>query len=567
VYEGKDMKICLVSCPQWSALAPPYNISLISSILKNGGNETKIIDLNIECYNYLKNVDENNYWDGRNYFHWTEQYFKKELLPKINNLIDKTVNEIIEYNPEFVGVSIYQTNLECVKVLIKKIKRLNNNIKIMAGGPTCFNMYNVQMDRIGIDLLFTGEVDNILNEAIDEYPTKKIYSSEKRINLNELPFADYDGYDLETYIEPYTISMEASRGCVAKCAFCMETCFWSYRSKTADRILEEMKYYKNRYNVKYIRFNDSLINGNMKEFKKLVYSLAEEKIGVRWGSYIRIDKRMDNEFFKKLKESNSSFLSFGVESGSQKVLNDMRKGIEIDEIEQNLKDSKQFSLKAQVNWIVGFPTETYYDYLLSLAFVYNNRENIWQICPGMTCGIGPNSDLRLNPERYDIIPGVYWGSYATKNFENTIIHRFIRLKLFHIFLDMLNVFNGQYHTKIKQEYTYKGTIKKTRIDYNSYIDFSYLYDGSFESSLICEYMSFFWCVYKISNEFNMDIRFNHGEDKKEFGNDIVRPYNAKIDFQIDSNSNWVLNVNHSLSEEIIFNNKIQLKGNIDNAKV
>lgn len=561
------MKVLLISCPQWSNLTPPYNLSLLSSILKNGGHETNIIDLNIECYHHLMSIDKNDYWQGNNYFHWLAPQFKNNLLPKLNDLLDRAVDKIIKYDPEFVGVSIYETNFECVKVLIEKIKAVNKNIKIMAGGPQCFNMDDVTRNMVGIDLLFTGEADNIVNKAIEEYNAPKTYMSQRGIVLNDLPFADYDSYDLNNYIEVNGISMEASRGCVAKCSFCMETCFWSFRSKTAERLLQEIKYYKEKYNISYVRFNDSLINGNIKEFKKFVYGLAEEKLGVRWGSYIRIDKRMDNEFFKKIKESNNSFLSFGVESGSQKVLYDMKKGIEIKEIEQNLKDSKQHGLKSQINWIIGFPTETCHDYLLSLAFVYNNRKNIFQLCPGMTCGIGANSDLRLNPKRYDLIQEWPWKSFTTKDFKNTIIHRFIRLKFFHIFLDMLNIDNGQYHSKIKQEYDYKGTIQDIIIDYDSCVDFSYLDDGTFESSLICEYMSFFWCVYKISNEFKMNVRFNQDEDRKEFGDTIVRPYNANIDFQINNDSNWSLNISHSLSEQVIFDNKIHLKGNINNATI
>jgi len=557
------MKIVLISCPQWSVLYPPYNISLISSILKKERHDVKIIDLNIECYHHLLKTTGENYWEGRNYFYWSRFYFKDHLLPKIETLLDKTVNEIIKFDPEYVGFSIYGTNIECVSVLIKKIKESNPVIKIMSGGPESFHIDDGRRKFLGIDLLFTGEADNILNKAISEYPLNKIYKDETPTDLNTLPFADYDDYDLSQYIEPQSISMESSRGCIAKCSFCMETCFWKYRSKNPDVILKELKYYKNKYNIKHARFNDSLVNGNIKEFKNFIHKLAEEKFKVTWGGYIRIDKRMDNDFFKKMKESGANFLSFGVESGSQKVLNDMRKGIKIEEIEQNLNDSKEYNLQSQINWIIGFPTETYIDYFLSLIFVYNNRKNIWQICPGMTCGIGPKSDLMLNPDRYDISKNYTFGGFVTKDGRNTIIHRFIRLKLFHIFLDILNISNGQYHSNIKNDYSFKGEINDIRLDYNNTLDFSYLIDSHLESSILCEYMSFFFALSKISNPFEIRIKFNHELDRKEFGNNIVRPYNSDFKFKIDKNLNWILIGNHSLVEGDSFNKNIHLNGIFD----
>lgn len=558
------MKIVLVSCPQWSVLCPPYNLSLISSILQSNGHEVKVIDLNVECYHHLKSGED--YWEGKNYFCWLGNNFRNIILPKIEHLIDNTVYNVVKLKPDFVGVSLYSTNTEFVKVFIQKIKEKDSEIKIMAGGPECFNYCDEKRKFVGIDLLFTGEADDIVNEAVENYPKYIICKNENVVDLNTLPFADYKDYDLLKYLKPNSISMEASRGCIAKCSFCMETCFWSYRYKNADRLIEEIRYYKKLYDLKSIRFNDSLINGNIKQFKKFVYSLAEEPYKVRWSSYIRIDGRMDNSLFKKMKETGADFLSFGVESGSQKVLDDMKKGIKISEIEQNLRDSKEYDLASQLNWIIGFPTETYIDYFLSLIFIYNNRKNISQLCPGMTCGVGPKSDLKNNPGKYGIIEDPAWSSFITTNFENTIIHRFIRLKLFHIFLDILDVPNGQYHPRIKEDYKYEGVIKDLLINYDDIPTFKSK-NKSFQSTLIFEYMALFWALYKISGNFKIDINFNSTKDKERFGDQIVNSYNSKTIFEVDKNKNWNLKLTHSLNEHFKFDDTLNLSGNLTNIEL
>jgi len=553
-------RVALVSCPNWSQSCPPYNLSLLSGILKHNNYESKVFDLNIECFNYLLNEKE-NYWKGNNYFYWIAANFEKEILPKIETVINETVQTILNYKPDVVGFSVYETNVECVKYVINKIKSINESIQIMIGGPHCFEM---RSNMLNVDFLFNGESETAILDALNSETssTVKFFKNKESIKLDELPFANYDDYDLSKYNDPYSIAMEASRGCVAKCSFCLETHFWLYRSKTAKTLINEVKYYKEKYNVKHIRFNDSLVNGNLKEFKKFIELLSQEKLGIRWEGYARINKNMDLDFMKTLKKSGNNYLSFGVESGSQKVLDDMNKGIKLYEIEQNLEDAKNAKIKSQLNWIIGFPTETTIDYSYSLAFVFNNRENIWQLCPGMTCGIGSSSDLGKNRKKYNIKDGRFWRGFATEHFTNTAINRFIRLKLFHIWLDILNINNGQYHNNIKNEYNIKFLNKKNnkRIDYNDCIDFRYLNKDNFESSLYSEYMSFFWIIYQAYGSYEMDVSFDYIRDKEEFGSSIVNPYYSKANFSINDNGEWTFSINHTLKELIIFDVNIEIKG-------
>ena len=250
--------------------------------------------------------------------------------------------------------------------------------------------------------------------------------------INEIPTPDYDDYDLSSYKLQGGISLEASRGCIAKCAFCIETHYWSYRSKKADVIVAEMKKCIEKYGASHFRFNDSLVNGNIKEFRRLVDILCEEKLGVTWDAYARIDGRMDLEFMKKIKESGNRHLSYGVETGSQKILDDMKKGITVEEVEQNLKDGFEADVLAHINWMVGFPTETPLDHMHSLAFLFNTNHYMNSISPGMTCGIGDKAELQMHGERFNVDETYYWGNWVTKDFSNTAPHRWIRLKCTHI---------------------------------------------------------------------------------------------------------------------------------------
>jgi radical SAM superfamily enzyme YgiQ (UPF0313 family) len=433
----------------------------------------------------------------------------------------------------------------------------------MIGGPQCFSTKQNDIYLNMTDFLFTGEAERKILDVVSGKHKEKVVENTEIINLNDLPIPDYKGTDFNKY-DGKGVSLEFSRGCVSKCAFCMETHFWKYRTKKAERLINEIKECKNRYGVKDFRFNDSLINGNLKEFYKFVDIASKENLGIKWGAYARVNGKMDLEFIKKIKRSGNVLFSYGIESGSNKVLKDMNKNIKIEEAERNLQDGFKVGLFNHINWIIGFPTEEPIDFLYSLAFIYNNRKYIGNISPGTTCRIGPNSELKRNPEKFNIEPTYYWENYITKGFKNTAIHRFIRLKIFHIWLDLLDVFNGQKHKDINTHYNFFRLSRRElpkKIRYEECKDFSYLDRGKFSSSLYAEYVLFIWILYKVFGPYIMSIHFNYEIDKETFGSGLAKPYNAITNFSVDYKGKWSLSLNHRLETVKRFKETIRLGGN------
>ena len=554
------MRIALVCCPSWSVDFPPYNISLLKAILKQNGHEVKNFDFNIQTYQFLTKGDT-DYWEGQNYFHWQGKVFNEGILPKINHLIDELVDSILEYKPDFIGFTIFDTSISCTIFVVEKIRKKDSSVKIIFGGPQCFN--GGESMFLGLaDYVVTGEGEISILEPL-KYPKNRIIQPPAFTKINDLPTPDYEDYDLTKYRNADGISMEASRGCIAKCAFCLETHFWTYRSKKAVNIIKEIKEYIKKYGAIMFRFNDSLVNGNIKEFYKLVNILSEEKLGIRWDGYLRINGEMDLEFMQKIKDSGNGCVSYGIESGSQKVLNDMKKGITIDEAEQNLIDGDKVGLNNHINWMVGFPSEDFIDAKYSLVFLFNNRKQIHAISPGMTCGIGGESDLQLHREKFDVLNETYWGGFVTKDLKNNAINRFIRLKILHIWLDLLNIVNGQYHENINRHYSinfFADNYSRERIEYEECFNFDYLSKETFESTFYAEYMLFFWVIYKAFGAFQMSIIFDKNRDIEEFGSHITQGYNAIAIFNINENGKWTFRLDHSLEHIKPFEESKLLQG-------
>ena len=453
---AKDTRISLVIAPSWGTIFPPYNLSRLTGVLRQHGYSVDVYDVNIESFHYIKQHNKKNFWDSIYYYSWELPAYRDEIEPLIKPVLDKNVQAIVEKDTPVVGFSLYLTNILASMYMIKEIKRLRPATTIVVGGPEAFNSWfdskllEQGLDPTLIDFRITGEGEQLiltLLEDLEKYPKYKIQKVlggfNGRLNLDELPFPDYSDYNLSLYDHPDGTSIETSRGCVAKCSFCSETHFWKFRWTQADRTIAEMKHMINKYGITRFWFVDSLANGNFKEFQKLVNLILSEKLSIHWNSYARNDGRMDLEMFTKIRDSGCTTLSFGVESGSQKVLDDMQKKVKIWEIENNLRDGKQLNMKNHINWLVGFPTEHLNEFLHSLQLLYNTRKDMYVISPGFTCGDAPFSSMNLEWKKYDLAwikqagDNKFLSNWWTNGYKNTILHRFIRLKLTNIWLKLI----------------------------------------------------------------------------------------------------------------------------------
>lgn len=573
--------ISLVIAPAWGVIFPPYNIARLTGLLRHYGYGVKVHDLNIKCYHYVKENHDKDFWESRYYFVWERPVYDQEVFPVIQPLLDESVEQIIDDGHDIVGFSLYLTNLLPSLYMINKIKKLKPSIKIVVGGPEAFNDWfetliydELGYDRGIIDYRITGEGEQELLTLLENYKSMPNSGEmitfggfRSKLDLNDLPFPDYSDYDLNLYQHPEGASIETSRGCVAKCSFCAETWFWKYRFRTSDRVIEEMKHQIETYGTRRFWFVDSLANGAFKEFKNLVHTIVDEGLNIRWNSYARCDGRMDLELFKKIAESGCMSLSFGVESGSEKVLNDMKKKVAVWEIENNLRDGAAVGMKNHVNWVVGFPTEGPSEFLHSLHVLYNTRKWMYAISPGMTCGDAPFSDLNVNWSDYKLQwkekpwDNTFMSNWYTEDYANTIVHRFIRLKFMQIWLDLAvnvsdgTVNNAQYRPGLKKFFDFKRLTDNKIIDYipqqqsQSFSHFSDFYDGStsqlrFSNSLANEYLPFAWVLYKVYGPFEMSIRHDKDEDLAEFGGFIVSPYYGNINIKVDENEKMSLTVEH-----------------------
>jgi hypothetical protein len=560
-YKTRKTKLVLALCPEWAPMFPPFNLARLSGVAKSAGYETHILDINIRAYNeYRGNWQPNkllpfNLWDPSSSWHWLGDTYNKDIHPVLEPILQEAVETIVAMKPDAVGFSVYYISEEPTKWMCQELKKRLPGVKILVGGS------NVQKSWFTIhpyyDYVVNGEGEEIILKVLDEIENGVTHSKpqyltqpeDQRINLNGLPMPDYESIDFSQYEIPNGVNSEISRGCTAKCTFCEETHFYKYRQRKAVDLITEVEWLYYNKGTDIIWFIDSLVNGNINELRAFCKAVETKQLPVRWTGYARCDGRMDLEYFKDLKAGGCIMLNYGIESGSQKVLDDMAKGVTIKEMEDNFRYGKEVGVFAATNWIVGFPTEDLQDYADSMTLLWRMRNmNINNVGAGVGYGMGPETIVGQNPHKFNVSYQKYQGHWITQDFTKGGTHVMTRVKNFHMFLDMMA---GS--TEIPLSYPIRHALARDHyvitlddptdireIEYEKF-DYNIIKPNinPFADALVNEMWPFFRMLWRTRGGYTAEIKFNPDIDLTEFGSQFgPGMYTALFKFKIDAVGKW-----------------------------
>lgn len=568
------LTLCVLG--SWAIYMPPYNLARLSALTRESGYQTTVFDFNVESHYALKeaNPDLADAWNGANYWWWQEPEYSTRIHPTYEPILKTYLNKLLEANSDIIGFSTYYTNLHATEWMIREIRKARPDVTILMGGPQCHERNFKMLPEA--DYYFIGESEqNVLDflnnweQGIkpDSHAIGSLYS-DTRIDIDSLPYPDYSDFDLEKYWGKNSICAEISRGCIAKCSYCTEVYYWKFRDRGANNVLDELEFQVNKYGINFVSFVDSLMNGNLKEFRKFCEGLVERNLGITWWGYARVDGRMDLEFYKLMKAAGAQGFNYGIESGSDKVLGLINKKNTVAEINQNLIDSQKAGMLVSACWVIGAPGEDIEAFSHSLNMLWNHRERILAVSPGPGLGdnLGSDYDNRekynMNPRELPLMNGWY-----TLDMKNTRLHRMIRIKLMHIWLHLCQTFGGT----LTNVHSVGEITDHFQIDFDQesimqeveYEDFDYNIIqsdlGDFANSLMNEVFGFLRLLWRVKGGYEITIDFNDTLDHKDFVFALApdkSSYTSKIRFKIDDFGNYqVANtykfVNHDTENTLV----------------
>jgi radical SAM superfamily enzyme YgiQ (UPF0313 family) len=278
--------------------------------------------------------------------------------------------------------------------LIDIVKRVFPECNTVIGGPHATIMPDEVLENTKVDFVVRGEGEvtflelcKMISTNSNSYSTidgisfrnngEIVHNKARALesNLSRFPFPakdlfpERDKYPLHTFG-----NMVTSRGCPFDCTFCGAKNIWTrnVRTRDLDDVINEIVSLRTQYKIPYLSFCDDSFTVNKKYVTQLCKKMIEHKIGLFWTCTTRIDL-LDKDLLRLMKRAGCSSVAIGLETGSDRMLKIIKKGITMDQFYEGAKLLRKCGMAYYVYLMIGFPDETEADILKTIEFAKDNR--------------------------------------------------------------------------------------------------------------------------------------------------------------------------------------------------
>jgi radical SAM superfamily enzyme YgiQ (UPF0313 family) len=346
----------------------PASVLAIAGPLVQAGYPIKIID---------QRVDKN----------WL-----KALLAELKN------------QPLIVGFSVL-TGKQILNALeATRIVKENSQAYTVWGGVHPSLLPEQILENKYVDFVVVGEGEETLLELAQalehKQPINKIkglvYKKNKVIHLNpqrefidldRLPEMPYHLVNIESYITRQSfasgqfgrnIAFYTSRGCPHRCGFCYNQEFnkRKWRGRSAEKVVEDIQKLIKNYQITALEIEDDEFFVDLERVRQICQLIIQEKIKIEIFASCRVNyiMNMDDQYLKLLSQAGFKTLAFGIESGSPKILELIRKDITIEQVFETIKRLKKVGINSKYYFMAGFPTETINDLYLTTDLIQRMKQ-------------------------------------------------------------------------------------------------------------------------------------------------------------------------------------------------
>jgi len=313
--------------------------------------------------------------------------------------LKELIKEIIPQKPKYIGISATTLSIFNASVLAGEIKKTDNRIKTIVGGPHITAVPEETLNLFSsFDIGVIGEGEETLKELI--YALEKggnlsgvngitfrdgqnILKTPRRTFLNELDRLPFPAWDLlkdfpkKYYPPPFRFRtlpaayIVTSRGCPYKCIFCDRSVFGNKcRAHSAKYILELMEYLYNRFGIREVLIEDDTFVTFKKRLIEVCEGLINRGTRISWSCLARADA-VTPEILSLMKKAGCWSISYGIETGDPDVMRFIEKNITLDKIEQAVKWTKEAGMLSKGFFILGHPIDDHKTIKKTIDFALN----------------------------------------------------------------------------------------------------------------------------------------------------------------------------------------------------
>lgn len=245
-----------------------------------------------------------------------------------------------------------------------------------------------------------SNVPNIL--YLDEEDVVRSTPAMPPLHLDELGIQDLAGLPLNRYFTPELVcTIQASKGCYwGKCTFCDTDYGIAHDVKNMDHLVAEIKHLRDTYGVRHFQFIDEAIPPLV--MKDMADRFLAEDLNIHWFSNGRLETDFTPEILDHLQKAGISMVLWGVESGSERIMRLINKGIDLDRRMDILKASTQAGIWNFAYIFFGFPTETEEEAMSTIEEICSNTDIIHSYGRSVFT-LGKHSILFEDAAKYGII--------------------------------------------------------------------------------------------------------------------------------------------------------------------
>lgn len=341
---------------------PPLGIQTLAPVIRQHGHEVKMFDT---CHPGMKEKD--------------------------------IANDLLQESPDVIALSFLSTtSYPACTSMAKKLKETSPGTPIIVGGPfATSNSVQILNDTPYIDFVGVGEGEELIPDFLDKLDDPgsvlgltwrkdgKVIKNPPRPLLEDLdkyPYPDRQSLPVE-YIEsmpldvPAVLSldrfctMQTTRGCPFNCIYCdiPQIAQGKWRQRSPEHVLGEMQELSDQ-GYRSIYLTDDHFLMKRKRIQDICYGIIDRKLKFHWGCEGRVDTVAVEEL-PLMKKANCNFLAFGVEAGTQKVLDRLNKNQTLEQIENAIKEAKRVGIDTVHGFfLIGSPDETVEDIKESFRF-------------------------------------------------------------------------------------------------------------------------------------------------------------------------------------------------------
>jgi len=296
---------------------------------------------------------------------------------------DVLLTDILAKNPDVVGFYSVSENYKFVVEMFRRIKQARPEVITVLGGPHVYGLPEASLKPDCIDLGVNGEGELSMLRLVESNFDPKVFSSipgliyktDGRITANpialiheldEIPFPARHLYpplnrympSIITYKKLPATGMLTSRGCNSRCTFCHSgKGEFGLRFHSPDYVIEEIKHLQKDFGVREFFIFDDTFVANKPRAMEICEKIIKNKLNISWSCNAKVTY-LSEDLLKIMRRSGCWLLQVGAESGNQKILNTMKKGITLEQVRRACEAAYKLGFHIKTFFIIGNAGET-----------------------------------------------------------------------------------------------------------------------------------------------------------------------------------------------------------------